>query len=83
MGRFVRWMCIGALFAASASAPAEDGAVVPRRTIDGTLDARARLRAVHAEMRHECGASPASARCHRLQREFRQETKNYQKRHPK
>jgi hypothetical protein len=57
--------------------------VVPAHTVDGSLDSRARMQAIHAEMQRECGASPGSDRCHRLKREFRQEAKNSQKRRRK
>ena len=53
-----RWMMVGLLSAGAAMA-AENGAV-PVRTVDGNLDAHARLQTIHAEMRHECGASPGS-----------------------
>jgi hypothetical protein len=51
--------------------------------VKGNLDARAHLQAVHDEMKRECGASPDSARCQHLKREFRQEARAYQRRHPK
>jgi hypothetical protein len=73
-------MCIGTIFVASALTAAVS-APVAGHTRRGNLDARAHLQAVHAEMQHECGAAPCSPRCHQLKREFRQETRNYRRRH--
>src|ERR1700761_3361388 len=77
-----RWTCAAILLAGTWLA-AGDSTTVPTHTVTGNLDERARLQAVHDEMRRECGASPTSTRCLRLKREFRQETRNYEKRHPK
>jgi hypothetical protein len=57
--------------------------IVPAHKVDGNMDARARMQAVHSEMQRECGASPTSARCHRLKREFQQEARNCEKRRRK
>jgi hypothetical protein len=73
--------CISMLFVMGALACAADTTVVPGRTREGNLDARAHLQAVHAAMQRECGATPGSARCQRLKREFQQEARNYQKQH--
>jgi hypothetical protein len=72
-------MIVGLLSAGAAMAA--DNGTVPVKTVDGNLDARARLQTIHAEMRHECGASPGSARCQRLKREFQQQARNYKKQH--
>jgi hypothetical protein len=72
-------MMMGLLIAGSTLA-AEQTAI-PVRTVDGNLDAHARLQTIHAEMRHECGASPSSTRCERLKREFQQQARTYKKQH--
>lgn len=69
------------LLLVAGAALAADQPPVPVRTVDGNLDARARLQTLHAEMRHECGASPGSARCQRLKRAFQQQARNYHKQH--
>ena len=66
---------------AAGSVLAAEQPQVPVRTVDGNLDARARLQTIHAEMRHECGASPSSSRCQRLKREFQQQARNCKKQH--
>ena len=82
MNALTRWTCTAILLTGTCLVAA-DTTTVPTHTVNGNLDERARLQAVHDEMRRECGASPGSARCLRLKREFRQETRNYEKRHPK
>lgn len=83
MGRILRWMGIATLCVAASSAFGTDSTSLPGHTVKGNLDARAHLQAVHDEMKRECGASPDSARCQHLKREFRQEARAYQRRHPK
>lgn len=83
MGTVGRWMCAGVLVAVAATAYPEDVKVLPSHTVNGALDENARLQTVHDAMTHECGATPNSARCRRLKREFRQEAKNCQKRQHK
>ncbi len=80
MGLVARWTCVGTLFLFGSLLLA-DSTVVPGRSRQGDLDAREHLQAVHAEMQHECGVSPGSPRCHQLKREFRQEARNYRRRH--
>lgn len=62
---------------------ADSATVIPAHTVQGSLDAQARMQAVHAEMQRECSVSPNGNRCHRLKREFQQEAKNCQKQHHK
>jgi hypothetical protein len=71
----VHWFCATLLVASSWA----QAATVPVHTVRGTLDSRARMEAVHAEMRRVCGVNPTSARCHRLKREFRQQAKACEK----
>lgn len=79
MGPVARCMCVTTIcVAASLTAVGAPPAGHSRR---GDLNARSHLRAVHAEMTHECGAAPGSPRCHQLKREFRQESRNYRRRH--
>jgi hypothetical protein len=72
-----RWMMMGLL--AVGNAMAGETATIPVRTVDGNLDAHARLQTIHAAMRRECGASPGSARCQRLRRDFQQQAKHCKK----
>jgi hypothetical protein len=76
-------MFFGTLLAAGTLAQGADVIWLPVRMVDGNLNERAHLQAMHSEMRRECGAAPGSPRCRRLQREFQQEARNYQKRHRK
>ena len=80
MGALGRLICAGTLLLAGVSGYPAEVVIVPTRNIDGNMDARARMQTVHSEMQRECGASPNSARCRRLKREFQQEAKNCQKR---
>ena len=83
VGKYGRWMIVGMVFAAGSLAGAADGSVLPGHTVDGNLDSRARMQAVHAEMRRECGANPGGLRCQRLKREFQQEARNCRKHRPR
>jgi hypothetical protein len=83
VGAFGRIICAGTLLLVGVSGYSAEVVIVPVRNIDGNMDARARMQTVHSEMQRECGASPNSARCHRLKREFQQEAKNCQKRRRK
>jgi hypothetical protein len=65
--------------AAAAFCYADTVVFIPARTVDGNLDSRARMEAVHSEMRRQCGTAPGSARCQRLKRELQQEARNLQK----
>lgn len=68
----VQWVFVSVVVAGSWAQAAN---TVPVHTVNGTLDSRARMEAVHAEMDRVCGANPNSARCHRLKREYRQQAK--------
>lgn len=79
VGTWGRFICAGTLLLAGVSGYSAEVVIVPTRSVDGNMNARARMKAVHSEMQRECGASPNSARCRRLKREFQQAAKNCQK----
>ena len=71
---------IACLFVAVSGLTA-DQAPLPAHTVHGDLNARARLQAIHAEMQHECGASPGSLRCKQLKREFHEQARHVSRQH--
>jgi hypothetical protein len=83
VGALGRFICAGALLLPGVTGYSAEVVIVPARNVDGVMGARARMETVHSEMQRECGASPNSARCRRLKREFQQEAKNCQKRQRK
>jgi len=83
MGVLGRTTCVASVLVAATFCYADHVAFIPAHTVDGSLDAQARLETVHAAMLRQCAVSPASARCERLKREFQQEAKIAQKRRRK